>query len=285
VNRPRISLVLVTLAALGSLVALVGTRPALNSAVLGRGDDLALVVAWSVAVAASAWLFLSTAACVVALGVGRPHFARRLAPALPFGIRRLVEVAVVAATFSLGAVPAFALGPAGGPARGPAIDQPVVRASATAGRAAPASPVTPVPRARPRRPATTTAPAPPPIRATRSAPASSIPRTATPGTATPFAPARSSSPAESAPVGDGSAGRSAGPGEAGRHVVVHPGDNLWLIARAALTPATGRPPDERAVARYWLAVIDANRATLRSGNPNLIFPGEIVTLPARPTVP
>jgi hypothetical protein len=31
--------------------------------------------------------------------------------------------------------------------------------------------------------------------------------------------------------------------------------------------------------RHWLVVIAANRSTLRSGDPSLIFPGEIVTVP------
>jgi hypothetical protein len=34
------------------------------------------------------------------------------------------------------------------------------------------------------------------------------------------------------------------------------------------------------VAPYWVAVCERNRATLTSGDPNLIFPGEVVTLPA-----
>ncbi len=38
-------------------------------------------------------------------------------------------------------------------------------------------------------------------------------------------------------------------------------------------------PDDSTIARDWQAVIAANRATLRSGNPNLIFPGELVALP------
>ncbi len=38
-------------------------------------------------------------------------------------------------------------------------------------------------------------------------------------------------------------------------------------------------PDDATIARYWQAVIAANRTTLRSGDPNLIFPGELVTLP------
>jgi hypothetical protein len=60
---------------------------------------------------------------------------------------------------------------------------------------------------------------------------------------------------------------------------VRPGENLWVIARDALARERGNEPTETAVARYWLRVIDANRATLRSGDPNLIHPGEIVSLP------
>jgi hypothetical protein len=41
---------------------------------------------------------------------------------------------------------------------------------------------------------------------------------------------------------------------------------------------------EREIARYWLDVVDANRASLRSGDPDVIFPGETIKLPpvARP---
>jgi nucleoid-associated protein YgaU len=60
---------------------------------------------------------------------------------------------------------------------------------------------------------------------------------------------------------------------------VRPGDNLWTIARAELARRVGREPDDRDIAPYWLRVIAANRATLRSGDPNLIYPGEIVELP------
>ena len=34
------------------------------------------------------------------------------------------------------------------------------------------------------------------------------------------------------------------------------------------------------IAPYWVAVCERNRAALASGDPNLIFPGEVVTLPA-----
>jgi nucleoid-associated protein YgaU len=61
--------------------------------------------------------------------------------------------------------------------------------------------------------------------------------------------------------------------------VVRPGDNLWLIARAELHRRGGARPDDAAIARYLDVVIAANVASLRSGDPNLIFPGEVVALP------
>jgi hypothetical protein len=68
-------------------------------------------------------------------------------------------------------------------------------------------------------------------------------------------------------------------------VVVAPGNNLWDISAAALARATGQ---ERAgltddgIAAYWLQVCDRNRNTLRSGDVNLIYPGEVVELPPVP---
>ena len=60
---------------------------------------------------------------------------------------------------------------------------------------------------------------------------------------------------------------------------VRAGDNLWRISRAELVIRGNAQPDDSTIARYWQAVIAANRTTLRSGNPNLIFPGELVALP------
>jgi nucleoid-associated protein YgaU len=63
---------------------------------------------------------------------------------------------------------------------------------------------------------------------------------------------------------------------------VRPGDNLWVIARARLAEATGRRAAELSngeIAGYWLRVVDANRGRLRSGDPDLIYPGEDVELP------
>src|SRR5262249_6632942 len=61
---------------------------------------------------------------------------------------------------------------------------------------------------------------------------------------------------------------------------VRPGDNLWTIARdsvAARDPHTR--VDDATVAAYGRRAVDTSRATLRSGDPTLIFPGELLTLP------
>ena len=70
------------------------------------------------------------------------------------------------------------------------------------------------------------------------------------------------------------------PVSARTHVVV-PGDNLWRIATEELVRVSGvARPSDAAIVPYWRAVVEQNRATLRSGDPSLIYPGEIVTLPA-----
>ena len=60
------------------------------------------------------------------------------------------------------------------------------------------------------------------------------------------------------------------------------GDNLWTIARDRLAKSSSGgsgKPTNREVANYWLQVIDANRYRLRSGDPDLIYPGETIVLP------
>lgn len=51
---------------------------------------------------------------------------------------------------------------------------------------------------------------------------------------------------------------------------VSPGDSFWTIA-AARAPAD--------ITSFWLEMIELNLQTIRSGDPNLIFPGEILRLP------
>ena len=57
-------------------------------------------------------------------------------------------------------------------------------------------------------------------------------------------------------------------------VVVEPGDHFWKLSERRLTD-TDLP-----VGPYWRRVVEANRDSIRSGDPDLIFPGEIVELPA-----
>lgn len=62
-------------------------------------------------------------------------------------------------------------------------------------------------------------------------------------------------------------------------VVVEPGDHLWKISEAELARRLGRSAGAGEVAPYWRSVIAANRGSLRSGDPDLIYPGELITLP------
>nr|MBA2326971.1 LysM peptidoglycan-binding domain-containing protein [Actinomycetota bacterium] len=71
------------------------------------------------------------------------------------------------------------------------------------------------------------------------------------------------------------------PGTPAQHVV-GPGDSLWTIAAAHLAHATGRYAAalaESEVAAHWARVVEVNRDALRSGNPNLIYAGEVLELP------
>jgi hypothetical protein len=62
-------------------------------------------------------------------------------------------------------------------------------------------------------------------------------------------------------------------------VVVRAGDNLWKLAEGRLAASLGRPPTSAEVAPYWVRVVEGNRDRFRSGNPDLIFPGERVWMP------
>lgn len=59
-------------------------------------------------------------------------------------------------------------------------------------------------------------------------------------------------------------------------VVVERGDHLWKISARHLGPEA----TEGEVAPYWREVIMVNTPQLRSGDPDLIYPGEVVRLPA-----
>lgn len=87
--------------------------------------------------------------------------------------------------------------------------------------------------------------------------------------------------AAAAPAGpNGFVPVAAGEAETPGTVVVEPGDHLWKISEAELARRLGRSAGADEVAPYWLSVIDANRDALHSGDPDLIYPGELITLPA-----
>ena len=59
-------------------------------------------------------------------------------------------------------------------------------------------------------------------------------------------------------------------------VVVVRGDNMWKLAQRRIEEVS----PQSAVSPYWRTVVDANRGSIRSGNPDLIYPGETLELPA-----
>ncbi|MDH3605430.1 MAG: hypothetical protein OER12_00380 [Acidimicrobiia bacterium] len=70
-------------------------------------------------------------------------------------------------------------------------------------------------------------------------------------------------------------------GTISHQVTVRRGDHLWSLSESHLERVLGKTDlGEHEIARYWVRVIAANKATIRSGNPDLIYPGEVVELPA-----
>jgi len=93
------------------------------------------------------------------------------------------------------------------------------------------------------------------------------------GTSSPVTPG----PAVSPGIGDAAA-VATGPS---RHRVEY-GDNLWSIAEAVVTAHDGGEPDQRAIADYWVRLIERNRAGLADpDNPDLLFCGQLLELPDR----
>ena len=74
---------------------------------------------------------------------------------------------------------------------------------------------------------------------------------------------------------------SAAPLPPGRsQVVVRPGDSFWRIAARHERQRLGRRPTAAEVAVYWRPLVATNRHRLQmAGNPNLIFPGQVMQLP------
>ena len=60
---------------------------------------------------------------------------------------------------------------------------------------------------------------------------------------------------------------------------VAPGDNLWTIAERHLGAFSATEADLPDVGDYWRRVVVANQDVIRSSDPDLIYPGEVVVLP------
>jgi nucleoid-associated protein YgaU len=123
---------------------------------------------------------------------------------------------------------------------------------------------------------TTTTSRPTTTRPTTTRPTTTRPPTTTEPTTTTTPPGGQGQP------GGGGTGRRPGPTEQATSHRVVPGDNLWTIARDHLAKVRRRPAtqlSDREIAAYWLKVIAANQGRLRSGDPDLIYPGEETVLP------
>jgi hypothetical protein len=69
-------------------------------------------------------------------------------------------------------------------------------------------------------------------------------------------------------------------------VVVGAGDHLWSVADRALTGAWGRAASDAELTPYWEQVVEVNRERLADpGNPDLLFPGQVVSVPTPPAAP
>jgi hypothetical protein len=291
-RRARTMQPLLTLAAgaAATLVLLIVHRPTAGGGLAkGTGswtaDDLVAAGLWWGAVVGSAWLAVTTVACVAALARGRTRSAHRIARFAPPIARHVLQAALVS-TWALAPAAAYAAPPSAPitvhvDASGrlssdtpraetdpPVVRTPGTRHTTTTTTTGPTTtgPTTTSRAATIRR--TTTTIAATPASTPTTAPSVSRPTRPPPAASGPTAPHAVPSPT---PVAE--------PTRARVHVVV-PGDNLWQIARVEIMRVSGSDHvDDAQVAPYWQRVIAANRSTLRSGDPSLIFAGEVVTLP------
>jgi len=107
--------------------------------------------------------------------------------------------------------------------------------------------------------------APEPTPTDRTAPRADLPPTSTPEPVPDVTP--TSAPPATSPA---------------THVVVA-GEHLWAIATEQVATASGRAPSDLVagdVVTYWVRLCMANRPHLRSGNPSLIYAGEVIELPS-----
>jgi nucleoid-associated protein YgaU len=76
------------------------------------------------------------------------------------------------------------------------------------------------------------------------------------------------------------------PADDERTWTVAAGEHFWSIATNVLAGTWGRPPADRELTPYWEQLVDANRSRLADpGNPDLLFPGQQLVVPAPPPAP
>ena len=61
-------------------------------------------------------------------------------------------------------------------------------------------------------------------------------------------------------------------------IIVREGDHLWALAERRISSTLGRPAADHEVAPYWREVVASN-PEIRSGDPDVIYPGEVIVLP------
>jgi hypothetical protein len=228
--------------------------------------ELLGALSWWFAALLCAWTVLGTVVGVATRAVPRLRALRRLdrlnVPFVRRALDRALAVSMAATAVVAVATPASAATTSTAPTRSH------VRVHVTQDGelvVAPDRAVAPAPASTSTTTTTTT---------TTVAPARPAPRP-TPVAASPFPTPSSVGSAEVSGTTNRSVARAAVPGAtAAARYMVRPGDNLWRIAAAHLDTT-----DDDVIVCYWRRVVAANRATLRSGDPNLIFPGELVDLP------
>jgi len=69
------------------------------------------------------------------------------------------------------------------------------------------------------------------------------------------------------------------PDSAAPSVIVNRGDHLWKISQRHLEQVLARPTGASEIDPFWRSVIEANQPRLRSGDADLIYPGETIVIP------
>ncbi|MCU1429976.1 MAG: hypothetical protein JWL83_3976 [Actinomycetia bacterium] len=269
---PLARLLVVESAALAALAVLVHPLGAADAAqrswwVNAPVPSLAGTLGWWIAFALASWCAITTITCVASRAFPALRALRVLDVCTAPAVRRAVDRAL-ALSLALGTISTVAVAGAAMPASATTTTTMAERRPPVVVRVTPDGKIVVEPGSKPSATTATTAPTPTTTsRLTTNMPPATHRR--------PASEPRPPKPPEPAAT----AGRRVRtPARPDLYTVV-PGDNLWHIAAARLAAANRRVPTDEEIAPYWQRVVAANRSTLRSGDPNLIFAGELVTLP------